>query len=263
MDKLDFLYQELHQRYGNVRRARGCFLYTEKNVRLTDLYQENGRAILGWGGANGFTFLKNVLSRGQTGSFPTQHLYQLKKAVGDLLNFPVEILVFNSRLTAKNAAEKLGLEVQEYIPWACEENLSQDKAVLVCPPLAWCEEAFVLAVPEEVAASKNDVLSKIESNRFAPCLLQAYARSIYDLIQALQLREEKQWFLYDTVLNKYFVRKGPYLEPKVPAEKYDAFVKHCLDCGIVINPNSEGKSIVPFGADKGVFEKLRKNPFNM
>ena len=41
---------EITTRYGYVKRARGYFLYTEKQVRLTDMFQEAGRAILGWGG---------------------------------------------------------------------------------------------------------------------------------------------------------------------------------------------------------------------
>ena len=60
------LSQQIYKRYGPVTRARGCFLYTKKGKRLTDLYQEDGRAILGWEGGSAFTHLKNVLSRGQT-----------------------------------------------------------------------------------------------------------------------------------------------------------------------------------------------------
>ena len=32
-------YEEIHKRFGNIRRARGNFLYTQKNVRITDLYR--------------------------------------------------------------------------------------------------------------------------------------------------------------------------------------------------------------------------------
>ena len=63
------LFNELFKRYGSVKRARGTFLYTKKGVRITDLYQEAGRAILGWEGGSAFTLMKNVISRGQTGSF--------------------------------------------------------------------------------------------------------------------------------------------------------------------------------------------------
>ena len=89
----------------------------------------------------------------------------------------------------------------------------------------------------------------------------AYTRSIYDLIKALQEREEKHWFIYDKVLTKYFTRKGPYLYPKVPEEKYNDFVIHCLNQKIIISPDYTNPSIVPFKADKGVFSSLQKNPF--
>ena len=62
-------YQEIYNRFGCITRARNCFLYTKKGIRLTDLYQENGRAILGWDGKSAFTFIKNTINRGQTGSF--------------------------------------------------------------------------------------------------------------------------------------------------------------------------------------------------
>ena len=45
--KLERYYSEIKKRYGIITRARGSFLYTQKNVRLTDLFQEGGRAILG------------------------------------------------------------------------------------------------------------------------------------------------------------------------------------------------------------------------
>ena len=68
MNKTEF-YNELYTRYGFVTRARNCYLYTKKGVRITDCYQEGGRAILGWEGGNAFTHFKNVLCRGQVGSF--------------------------------------------------------------------------------------------------------------------------------------------------------------------------------------------------
>ena len=263
MNSIDFLTREIFIRYGNVRRTRGPFLYTEKNVRLTDMYQENGRAILGWGGCNGFTFLKNVLSRGQTGSFVTQHLYQLEKAVSTLLNSSRAVFLFRKFEDAGECSQKyFSVKALLYRPWIVgAEKIYDCDSVILQPPLPWTEDIYILAIKSQLAEEKSELLDKIESERFAPCLLQAYARSIYDLIKALQEREEKDWFLYDQVLKPYFVRIGPYLKSKVPASVYSDFVKHCLDCGIVINPDSDGLSIVPYSADKGVFEKFKKNPF--
>ena len=78
----------------------------------------------------------------------------------------------------------------------------------------------------------------------------------------LSERKETDWFIYDSILTKYWTRKGPYLFPKIPQEDYDRFVLHCLSLGIIINPNYDSPSIVPFGADKGVFTKLKNTPFN-
>ena len=91
--------------------------------------------------------------------------------------------------------------------------------------------------------------------------LFSYAAMVIELMAELPLRQEKDWFIYDTILTKYWERKGPYLYPKITENKYDDFVKHCLDCSIVINPSYNEPSIIPFGADKGVFTKLKNNPF--
>ena len=45
-------------------------------------------------------------------------------------------------------------------------------------------------------------------------------------------------------------------------EMYKKFVVHCLDCSILINPEYNNPSIIPFGADIGVFTKLKNNPFD-
>ena len=73
MKEIDFLYKELNLRYGPVLRARKCFLYTKKSVRITDMFQENGKAILGWGNPKPFTQFKNTMNRGITGSFYTEY----------------------------------------------------------------------------------------------------------------------------------------------------------------------------------------------
>ena len=84
MSDIDFLASEISSRFGTVKRARKCFLYTAKGVRLVDMFQENGRAILGWEGGSAFTMFKNALCRGIAGSFDTDFPYRTKKAVQEL-----------------------------------------------------------------------------------------------------------------------------------------------------------------------------------
>ncbi|MBQ7158133.1 MAG: hypothetical protein IJS09_01725 [Treponema sp.] len=262
MNQVQHLAAEITSRYGTIKRARNCFLYTAKGVRLTDMFLESGRAILGWGGSSAFTMLKNVLGRGITGSFDTDFTpraeggkSQLSRAVSELLASERDIYLFTSKQTAlKTALETAPESTSLYKPWAESANWSDVSAVIIEPPLAWTPAYWILAV-------KTGTTVPAESAPIAAPLCAAITRSIYNLIAALQEREEKDWFIYDTVLTKYWTRKGPYLYPKMPQEVYALFVQHCLEQEIVISPVYEQPSIVPFGADKGVFRKLERNPF--
>ena len=271
----ELFYTKLYDLYGPVTRARNCFLYTKKGVRITDCYQENGRAILGWHGDSAFTHFKNVISRGQMGSYVCEDTIRMEKAVSKLLNSDRKVICFAHKMDALKA----GLAISQgntsfYSPWNENEQKCFDAdAVIIAPPLPWTDSIYLLAVKshffqtpdsaekEAHLASLSAVMSRKISLPFS--LQAAITRSIYNLIAQLPLRQEKDWFIYDTVLTKYWERKGPYLFPKVSAEKYDDFVNHCLKLGIAINPSYSEKSIVPFGADKGVFTVLKNSPFKL
>lgn len=260
------LFQELFNRYGTVTRARACFLYTKKGVRLTDLYQEEGRAILGWEGGSAFTMFKNVLSRGQCGSFLCEEKSRLEKAVSELFASNRKVLSFYSKADALSAGFLLSPEKTNFFrPWNAVNakiNLPEIESLIFTPPLPWSEPVYLLAVSEKVFLENTEKVSQIKGYVKLPFALEtAYTRSIYNLIKALQEREEKNWFIYDPVLTKYWRREGPYLFPKVPKDKYADFALHCLDCGLIISPEFENPSIIPFGADRGVFTKLKNSPF--
>ncbi|MDE5898980.1 MAG: hypothetical protein K2H09_06940 [Treponemataceae bacterium] len=263
MTHSDFLASELAARYGFVRRARGCFLYTQKGVRLTDLYQEGGRAILGWGGS-AFTVFKNVLNRGSTGSFDTEFSHRIEKAVCTLLRSPRTALLFSSRQAALKAALTISpADTSFWRPWNPEQtDWTQRDVAIIAPPLPWAQELFIVAAkPELVEVARAAGRQPPDGERLPAPLQAAITRAIYDLIAALQTRGEKDWFLYDSVLRPYWTRRGPYLFPNIGEAQYPDFLRHCLDCGIVISPDCNTPSIVPFGAAPGVFTKLKRQPF--
>lgn len=263
MNEIDFLAEEIFLRYGNVKRARGPFLYTEKGKRLTDLYQENGRAILGWGGSSAFTMLKNALDRGATGSFKTCFSGRLEKSVNALF-FGCErkVFIFAKKSDCLSTAVRISPQnTFVWKPWS-EVAFENDNAdcIIFEPPFPWTSGIYILAVKTDLAEKNpQDVLK--ETVKLSSPIEAAVTRSIYNLISALQIRQEKDWFIYDLALTKYWQRKGPYLFPKISKELYGKFILHCLDLGIVVSPVYEQPSIVPFGADRGVFEILKKNPF--
>lgn len=273
--EISFLASKIYELYGSVKRARGAFLYTAKRVRLTDLYQEGGRAILGWGGSSAFTVFKDILSRGANGSFSTDYSprlgldskkSQLSKALSTLLNSNRAAYFFPSKSAALAAALKIcpnGTSVWK--PWGgADVKFEEIPCVLLEPPLAWASGIWILAILQNDSGENAENSEKVAiENLFAlPApLAGAITRSVYNLIAAIQERSEKDWFIYDKVLTKYWTRKGPYLYPKVPKERYEDFILHCLKNEVVVSPEYECPSIVPFGANPGVFSKLQKNPF--
>ena len=52
-----------------------------------------------------------------------------------------------------------------------------------------------------------------------------------------------------------------FLYSKINEADYDDFVRHCLDCNLAVSPAFDIPSIVPYGADKGVFSLLKNNPW--
>ena len=81
---------EIRKRYGNVRRARGYYLYTEKNIRLLDLWLDGGKAILGRRTGQAHLMCKQFLDRGLTGIIPTKADAQLARALQTVFpDYPV------------------------------------------------------------------------------------------------------------------------------------------------------------------------------
>jgi len=260
------LAEEIFQRFGTIKRCRKCFLYTEKGVRLTDMYQQGGRSILGWN-SSAYTVLKNVLDRGITGSFFTdfsnpngREKSQLSRAISLLFGDERKVFTFSSKAAALSAALSLSASsTSVYRPWNPQPvNWRNVDCIVFEPAFPWVNDIFILAVKENLELNK---LPENQSFLSAP-LCAAITRSVYDLIKALQFREEKDWFIYDQIICTYWERKGPYLFPKVPSESYNDFILHCLDCNLVISPEYNQPSIIPFGADKGNFTKLKNSPFN-
>lgn len=260
---MDFLADEITLQYGSVQRARGCFLYTRSGCRLTDLYLDGGRAILGRGGGRSFTVFKNALNRGLTGHFDSDEHRRLEKAASALLNSARRVFAYYGLAEATKAAECICAE--NYRIWQAwnpdRPEWSGTPAVIIAPPLAWAEDIFLVCIKtERLPEASREMLPHSQS--FPAPLYAAFTRAIYDMLAAVQERSEKDWFVYDRFIRPYWERKGPYLIPKIPEADYISFVKHCLLCKLVISPSYPVPSIVPFRAHPGVFSALAHKPFH-
>ena len=264
MASIDFLASELTKRYGTVQRARGCFLYTRKGVRLTDLYREGGRAILGWKEGSALTVFKNTLDRGLIGSFDTDYAGRIARAVSSLIGDERVAYVYTDRTSAlKTALAFSESSTAFWKPW--NPNVSDYRkidCVIVTPPFPWASALYFVAVRPSV---RRELIAAgfvpAVCERIPAALAAAAVRAMYDCIASVNRFGEKDWFIYDTVLTKYWTREGPYLYPKIAESRYADFLLHCLDCEVVVSCDYNVPSIVPFGAGRGVFTKLKNTPF--
>jgi hypothetical protein len=218
-----------------------CYLYTQSGKRLTDMYQEAGRAILGWEGGNARTVFKNALNRSVSGSFESEESHRLEKAVQALLpGYPV-VRWYSSLPTCSTA-------LSQWRPWQPKMGVSAGTGATEAEAV-WFLPPFPLAANCVIVASKAGLQADFcSSTLFPPCLLAGITRSIYDLLQELPLRGEAGWGHYDAVIKAYWERRGPYLYPKVGRDFYGEFASRCLAAGVVISPDYDIPSLVPWGA---------------
>ena len=282
---------EIQKRYGFVRRARGCYLYTEKNVRLTDCFLDGGRALLSWDGGKARTVFKDTLERGANGSYCGGYESRLATAVRHLL--PGEYTEIRwyydapcavregaadcASLGAPHAADGAVL----WRPWLdiCAEakpkptrypeitithpGVERPDVIKLVPPFAWATSLTIyafragvtLAASAQTADQKNS--KEIPASDVVPApLLAAYARAFCDLKTALGTYNENDFKQFSAQLSPLFDRRACWLFPKIPRDRYDDFVLRCLDEKIVVSPDYDTPSIMPWRANKGDIKRI-------
>ena len=264
-----WLKNEIKKRYGNVKRARGIYLYTEKSVRLTDCFLDGGRGILGHGGGKAKTAFKDCFERGANGFYDSGLLPAFEKSVKKLLPAEyTEIRLYSEKTAAileKNSNPVLWRPWLDFAGKITEQPTGYPKiqvtytnedfpaVVKIVPPFTYATDICVYAFSEK--SYKNQ--GELPQNDVVPSpLLAAYARSFYDLLNSFSLFTENDFKANSKALEPFFTRNQCYLFPKVPEEKYKDFVLKCLDAGIVISPEYNVPSIMPWRANPGDIKKI-------
>lgn len=314
-----WLKDEIKKRYGNVKRARGIYLYTEKSVRLTDCFLDGGRAILGHGGGKAKTAFKDYFERGANGFYDSGLLPAFEKSVKQLLprNFttirlytektaaPLEGISYSlessrekagaaleqTSFSLESSREKVDVALEQtsyslesarektepvlWRPWleisgkSTEQPTGYPKIqivhnvdgdfpaiVKIVPPFPYATELCVYAFS---TACGEEMLQNLPKNDIVPApLLAAFTRGFYDLKIALGTYTENDFKANSKVFEPFFIRNQCYLFPKIPKSQYKDFVLKCLDIGIVISPDYNVPSIMPWRANPGDLKKISK-----
>jgi hypothetical protein len=258
-----------------VRRARGFRLYTEDGRRLTDLWQYDGRAVLGHTPSRVLGELKNAASRGLFAPFPGCYEDRLVKALSRI--FPGRAVRFYaSDASLRGALARAGYDGAVPFPdpafppprsasapplsgkpfpvlWRpfLEAGPGGDsgpdaEAPLMVPalplPLAGVPRVLILDKTLEAAfpVSGQDLVS--------PVVLAAAARSVWDLAAALQERDVRRFPRIRKALGKSpWRRRGVYLTRTIDAgeEEYAALFRRFLEKGFLLPPSPRSPLILP------------------
>ena len=319
---------EIQKRYGFVRRARGCYLYTEKNVRLTDCFLDGGRALLGWDGGKARTVFKDTLERGANGSYCGGYESRLATAVRHLLpgeyteirwyyddcaTLGASCAVCDSGasgaardsyntafgVSGANSADRSTNSTPEsptlpsannarfgavlWRPWLdicataepkptrypeitiTHPGAERPDVIKLVPPFAWATSLTIYAfrtgaTPATATQTQNAAPAtsrEIPASDVVPApLLAAYARAFCDLKTALGTYGENDFKQFSAQLSPLFDRRACWLFPKIPRDRYDDFVLRCLDEKIVVSPDYDTPSVMPWRANKGDIKRI-------
>lgn len=268
MNMMNF-YDEIRNRYGNVKRARGFYLYTEKNIRLLDMYLDGGMSILGRRENQAPLVFKQSIDKGLNAFLPSSGDYRLKKALNSLFPehphfyFLSEWSKAFSFLEIEDNKTDLDSCIMEntwkpFLP--SSENLKKKKVFFVNPP-------FCTSI--KIAVSKDDL--PILSCAVSAAEKEVLAKAFFDLIRVIKLRENESGLSDEELINSargknkkqqlakniksykrvaelcshFWNMEGPYLFPKLNKEKYDDFFKAALDSHILLSPDFTIPSILP------------------
>jgi hypothetical protein len=248
-----------------IRRARGFRLYTGDGRRLTDLWQNNGRAALGHTPPAFLRELKNAASRGLLSPFPGPYEARLVKALARL--FPGRLVrLYADTASLRRALARAGYEGAAPFPdpafpapsppdpsapalWRPFLDDPRPAAEILIPllplPLAGapCPLIIDTALEARFPPSSQDLIS--------PAMLALAARSVHDLIAAQPLRKARAFpRLLKALTQSPWRRSGVYLTretvPGVPGMEAHAALFRCfLEKGFLLPPDPRYPLIIP------------------
>jgi len=227
-----------------IRRAREYHLYDTAGRRYLDLYQNNGRAVLGHRPSGMSVRLKNTLSRGVFAEYPSSEEGKLLKAAAALIGeaFPViryyrtmERALTAAGFPGRNPADPARGETGELSLWRPFLPLSGEvRFALPVLPLPGMECGVILC------AAAGDLP---DGDIPSPVTAAALTRCLWGL-KALTDREPAEEPAGLPAFSGW-ERRGPYLVWTGPAEEYPAFFRAGLTAGVLIPPSPEMPAVLP------------------
>lgn len=253
---IDF-HTEIRKRYGNVKRARGFYLYTEKGIRILDMYLDGGRAVLGRRRGQSSLAFKQALDKGLTGNFPTAAENQFEKMLKNLFPDYSCFRVYSSKEKAENILRgllklKAGEQTPVFLPFSERPSkesflflpyMSAGAAIIVCKNISGKDlPASETVLPaEKIAMSRffSDLIKELKKEEAAP---------EKDLISKSKKNKASIPYTINKLtpeLERIWTVKGRHLFPKIAENGYENTFLSALDKKILISPDFHTPSVFP------------------
>lgn len=251
-----------------IRRARGYRLYDARGRRYLDLYQDDGRAVLGHRASGVSAAVRAAVSRGLCADYPSVWASRLVRALKTLIPQCVDVRWYLEAARARAAAAahlsvdatELSVadpvidgawdaEVSRWRPFCGDDGGRRHARVLlpVMPP-ARSIAPSVLCFLEPVSGAVPD------SDLVSAFVLHALSRSAYDLTAAQKARNTDHWACFEA---PFWRRCGPYFVFTCAFSDYLVHFDRLLQRGILVSPRYPGPSIVPAEYSPGELARFK------
>ncbi len=254
-----------------VRRIRGNRLYTADGTRVLDLWLDGGRGLLGDGEKSAILYAGNAAEKGLTRAYPGLHEARLMKALGSTWpEFSAAFLFINE----ERALEALALALNKKItvvdirrPGASPENSGDAFGIGLARPFSTVPDNFGFALarlpcprpfaPSCLLARDEAAGHALKGELIPPLMHHAACRALDTLARSAENGyEEGHWRKFGDILEKHFLRAGPYLFRRDESIEYSKLFTAALAGGALISPCPEEPSIAPPDYSAGEAKKL-------
>jgi len=228
----------------NFRRAREYHLYDDKGNRYLDLWQNNGRSLMGHRPGKFSQYLKNSISRGMWADYPNPAQHKLKKTLLKLFPEYSDAYLFRNRERALAATSpESPQDPLQYLTNSVPGSCWDWRPLLPAPPEG---QILYLRLPIAGTFETQIILSKkplsINEDSLSPIILNGLQRLWDDYRNwSLDKREIPRILLK----NDRLLQSGPYLIWKEAPSSYDKVFQNALDLKLLIPPETKYPLMIP------------------
>ncbi len=243
-----------------IRRIRGNRLYGADGKRLLDLWLDGGHGLLGEREKAAILYACNAAEKGLTRAYPgfyeTGFLKSLKFTWPE---FETAFIFANEERAIASLASTFKKNVvisESFGSDAKRMESSENIFVGLARPFSVLPSCFDVVLtrlpcprpfaPACVLAKKEKLPPNFRGEMIPPLMHHAASRALDTLARSTaDGYAEEHWNKFGLILEKHFLRSGPYLFRRDGAIEYDRLFAAALSGGALISPNADEPSIVP------------------